>query len=265
MKAVNTALTPTSIPWQVQEILNDKKVSDPENSQFWIMCAALKAFIKDNTGLLPVRGVLPDMTAESAKYIGLQNVYRDKAKRDAEDVYNRCQAIMEESGNSPITLKPEDVRLFCKESCNLKLIRGQPIFEELETCPTSIVSEIAQNQESPNPDCMFYVMMRAALRYYSEFNFYPGASDPEQDITEFKTCVSRLLAEWNCNVNGNADYIQEFCRYGGSEIPSVAAFVGGCVAQEAIKIITGQYTPLNNTLIYNAVDCSTTSFNLPKD
>jgi hypothetical protein len=36
---------------------------------------------------------------------------------------------------------------------------------------------------------MFYVMMRGALRYYSEYNSYPGASDPEQDITEFKVQV----------------------------------------------------------------------------
>lgn len=70
--------------------------------------------------------------------------YRDKAKKDAEDIYNRCQAIMEDSGNSPITLKPEDVQLFCKEARNLELIRGQPIYEELETCPTEIVNEIGK-------------------------------------------------------------------------------------------------------------------------
>jgi hypothetical protein len=70
--------------------------------------------------------------------------YREKARLDAEEIYNRCQACMEESGNSPITLKSEDVQLFCKEAHNLKLLRGQPIFEELESSPISVVNEIGK-------------------------------------------------------------------------------------------------------------------------
>lgn len=34
---------------------------------------------------------------------------------------------------------------------------------------------------------------------------------------------------------------------------SVAAYIGGCAAQEVIKLITGQYVPFNNTFIYNAM------------
>lgn len=38
------------------------------------MCAALKEFVNDKNGQLPVKGVLPDMTADSEKYITLQNM-----------------------------------------------------------------------------------------------------------------------------------------------------------------------------------------------
>jgi amyloid beta precursor protein binding protein 1 len=37
---------------------------------------------------------------------------------------------------------------------------------------------------------------------------------------------------------------------------------GGCAAQEAIKFITGQYKPVNNTFIYDAITSNTATFAL---
>ncbi len=39
------------------------------------MCSALREFVGANNGQLPVRGVLPDMMADSDKYISLQSVF----------------------------------------------------------------------------------------------------------------------------------------------------------------------------------------------
>lgn len=42
---------------------------------FWILARALKEFVaKEGQGNLPVRGTIPDMIADSGKYIKLQNV-----------------------------------------------------------------------------------------------------------------------------------------------------------------------------------------------
>ncbi len=49
------------------------------------------------------------------------------------------------------------------------------------------------------------------------------------------------------------------CRYGGAELHTVAAYVGGVVAQEIIKLITSQYVPIANTLIFNGVTCTVES------
>ena len=43
------------------------------------------------------------------------------------------------------------------------------------------------------------------------------------------------------------------CRYGASELHSVASFMGGTAAQEVIKLLTSQFVPINNTFIYNAI------------
>ena len=43
-------------------------------------------------------------------------------------------------------------------------------------------------------------------------------------------------------------------------LPTTAAFLGGIVAQEAIKLVTNQYVPINNTVLVNLVDSTTQEF-----
>lgn len=42
-------------------------------------------------------------------------------------------------------------------------------------------------------------------------------------------------------------------RAGFAVLPTTAAFVGGIVAQEAIKLVTNQYIPLDNTVVIDLV------------
>lgn len=50
------------------------------------------------------------------------------------------------------------------------------------------------------------------------------------------------------------------CRAGGSELPNIAALMGGLVSQEAIKLITRQYIPMNNTTIFDGVRSTTSTY-----
>lgn len=52
------------------------------------------------------------------------------------------------------------------------------------------------------------------------------------------------------------------CRYGAAELHSVAAYMGGVAAQEAIKLLTNQFVPINNTHIYNAAKHSSVTLKL---
>ena len=63
-------------------------------------------------------------------------------------------------------------------------------------------------------------------------------------------------------VQGLEEQIHEICRYGGAELHSVGAFLGGVVAQEVIKVVTGQYVPVDNLLVYNAVTSNVSSYKL---
>jgi len=264
LKAVTTVVQRAKISAEVQAILDDSKISRPED-KFWILCAALKQFVNEKDGQLPVSGVVPDMTANSEKYILLQNVYREKAARDATEMFDRATQLINQTGNQGrINLTLEDVKLFCKESNNLRLIRGYAIYEELQSSPNSILTEL-ENMEDCDQELMFYIILRGYLRFENENKRYPGVEGVEPDMSRFKATVTKLLNEWNTSVAPMDDCIHEICRYGGAEIHSVAAFIGGCAAQEAIKIVTSQYVPLDNTLIYNAITSSTRSFKLRFD
>jgi len=73
--------------------------------------------------------------------------------------------------------------------------------------------------------------------------------------------VEALLTELGLNtaaVSENA--VHEMCRFGAAELHNIAALLGGVVAQEVIKVLTHQWVPLNNTLVYNGMNSTTSVF-----
>lgn len=70
------------------------------------------------------------------------------------------------------------------------------------------------------------------------------------------------MADWGCGPIIKDDFIHEMCRYGAAEVHSIAAYIGGCAAHEAVKIITAQYVPIHNTHIYNAITATSATFTL---
>jgi amyloid beta precursor protein binding protein 1 len=107
LKAVNTALEHTSIPTNVTAILSDPKcvTLTSTSDDFWILARALKDFVdaRGERRSLPLRGSIPDMFSDSKRYIQLQNIYRERANADAEEVFNRVQHHLEAIGRQPVS------------------------------------------------------------------------------------------------------------------------------------------------------------------
>lgn len=108
----------------------------------------------------------------------------------------------------------------------------------------------------------YYVILRGLERFFSDINSYPGQFDNhvEPDVLELKTIIGKLLSEWGCSAVMKEERIHEVCRYGGAQLHSVAAMIGGCAAHEIIKLITHQYKPLHNTFIYDAITSNSATF-----
>lgn len=266
LQAVNTALRVTEVPSHVKTILEDSSCLNLslESKPFWIITRAVRDFLNnEGQGLLPLRGAIPDMTADSKRYIELQNVYHNQANKDLQCVSNRVQNLLTSLGKPQDLISESDVKLFCKNVRNLRVIRGRSIKDEYDA-KTAKVNEITQHLDNPDSEMVFYVLLRATDRFYTEYNRYPGYFNDqvEPDIVKLKTCWGRLLQKWGCGPISKDEYIHEMCRYGACELHSIAAFMGGCAAHEVIKLVTGQYVPLNNTFIYNAITATSAVFEL---
>lgn len=260
IRAVNTALFPTYLPVKIQEYLYNSSATNltKDSASFWIMCSALRGFIEDEgKGKLPVRGALPDMTASTDHYVKLQNVYCTQASQDAEAVYRRVQQIVAQLHRDSIS--EAEVKLFCRHAHDLLVIKGSSIAQEYQL-GSNVASYITRLLEEPDVMMVHYIMLRASERFKMEHCRAPGDWDPEGDIVKLKNCVTKLLNEISCSPFPKDDHIHEMCRYGGAELHSVSAILGGCIAHEAIKIITRQYKPVCNTFIYDAASTNSATF-----
>jgi len=69
---------------------------------------------------LPVPGGLPDMKAESKIYIKLQNLYKDKARRDAAEVLDIARSV-----GGGLEVDCAEAELFCANAKFIKLVNAR--------------------------------------------------------------------------------------------------------------------------------------------
>lgn len=268
IRNVNTSLVKTSIPSEVKKLFEDPTLKDinADSKPFWIMLQAIKEFTEnEGNGALPLRGTIPDMTADSNRYVQLQNVYRDQASKDADIVLRRVQDLLQRIGKPYCSITEQDVKLFCRNGSFLRVIHCRSLSEEYDP-KTAKVQELAmQLGDEEDSDIVFYIMLRSVDRFFEEYSRFPGwyNDQVEGDVFKLKAHVGKILQELGLTSTLiKDDYVHEMCRYGASELHSIAAFMGGMLAQEAIKIITSQFVPFNNTLIYNGMKQSTITLEL---
>ena len=260
IKNVNPKVVLTSVPQNVVQIFEDPRCSNitPDSTDFWILARAVRDFVQnEGNGNLPLRGSLPDMISSSDMYVQIQRVYLTRANIDADSVWSYVQDLLSSVSRTKNSIAKSDVKDFCRNSAFLSIIKFRSISEEYSSLR---LDDLRSFLDDPNNDCAFYVLLRAAEIYYSLYQCYPGEKQDtfESDMAQMKTFALDFLCSnglSSCVISD--DYITEFCRYGGGEIHSVAAFLGGVASQEVIKLITHQFVPFNNTLIYHAGSCKT--------
>ncbi|XP_060767074.1 NEDD8-activating enzyme E1 regulatory subunit isoform X1 [Neoarius graeffei] len=266
IKNVNTALNPTKLCSSVEEIFSSEQCENitSQTPAFWVMARGVRDFVQnEGNGKLPLRGTIPDMISDSDKFIKLQNVYREKAMQDAAVVAKHIESHLQAVGKPAESISEQDIKLFCKNAAFLRVLHCRSLSEEYSV-ETINRDEITSCMDNPDSEMVLYLMLRSVDRFYQQHSRYPGVYNyqVEEDISRLKVCVNSLLQEYTLNVNVKDDYIHEFCRYGAAEPHTVAALLGGAAAQEAIKLVTHQFVPFNNTFIYNAMAQTSATFQL---
>eukprot|EP01114_Cavostelium_apophysatum_P008684 TRINITY_DN2138_c0_g1_i2.p1 TRINITY_DN2138_c0_g1~~TRINITY_DN2138_c0_g1_i2.p1 ORF type:complete len:556 (-),score=166.03 TRINITY_DN2138_c0_g1_i2:41-1624(-) len=260
-KAYFKAITATRISESTQSVLADSRAAnvDPTSTKFWIMAAALKGFVQgEGNGFLPLMGSIPDMTATTTGYIAIQRIYQEKAAKDVQAVFDRVQNILKSVGKSGDFISAEEVKKFCKNAQFIQSIRYRSLEEE-RAAATAKSSDIASKVGDDESNVAWYVMFRAVDRFFTQHKRYPGWEDSQVqgDVEILRQTVNQILTEIGVSANVDDKYVQEMVRYGAAELHTLASFIGGVASQEAIKLITHQYVPMDNTFIYNGLNSTT--------
>ena len=119
---------------------------------------------------------------------------------------------------------------------------------------------MATFENDPNAPIAMYFLIRAVDDFHAAHGRFPGTAVADEhhvveaDAQLLRPFVNALLAQYDLDSDVvSSAWLHEMCRFGATEMHNIGAFLGGIVAQEAIKLITKQYTPLNNTFLFNGV------------
>lgn len=261
---------PYRVPDEVEALLNDERAITVtrETADFWVAVHGLRQYrLKEGEGrYLPLVGQIPDMETESSTFADIKNVYNNKFERDVADLYTHVQAALSAVGRDPESLTHDYLRHIVRNVMALRNFTFRTLNEERarETANMDVISMTPM--ADPNSDLKYYFLFRAADRFRTKLGHYPCSNldqGLEVELPEYERIVNSIIAEYELPADFiTADHILEFARWGGSTMHNMGAILGGVAAQEIIKGVTQQWEPLNNTWLFNGLDCTSTQLNL---
>ncbi|KAH8696309.1 putative ubiquitin-like activating enzyme [Talaromyces proteolyticus] len=271
VSAVLKSINPWSLRSNIREIFDMDQCTNlkTDYDNFWIIASALKAFYTKHN-VLPLPGSLPDMKAKSADYITLQNIFKSKARQDVEEVLATVRSIETQLCDRTAPVTEKEVEVFCKNASHVKVIRGRQI-PRISTNANQTLKTIRNglgNPESKIPTYIAFEALDVIVDGIQNEKLTPNALDND-DV--WNTTIERLLvtiAEGdNSVINAeNRESVtkaaQELRRTVGGELHNISSLTGGLVSQEALKVLTRQYVPLDNTCIFDGVSSGSEMFRL---
>ena len=214
---------------------------------------ALHKFMEKHQGRPPLNGSIPDMTASTEWYVQLQGIYKGQAEKDLKEMKEFCSDASD-----------EDVATFCANVFIVGQIETRSVIDEFRLPPDeelldNLSMALMDPYEVPeHTPLLWYLGVRACMVFYEKFQRFPGAIDDwesdvsllqehgwKQILAHYKLTNQELVQQHGANI------CTELTRYANAEIHNIASVVGGVASQEAVKVITRQYIPLDNCYVFN--------------
>lgn len=270
-KASNAFVDDSQPNSTVRAILDDAKCTTlgADSSAFWVAVRALRDFVQEK-GTLPLRGSIPDMTADTTSYIALQRVYQAEAAAHVAELHARTQALASEAGVTALVLEQlseEYVRLLCKNAHCLRVERFSSLEHEYtdpKAMDEALSGPISMNYDKSREHAFWYLALRGAAAFQAENGRHAsGAADQAALRAQVdKLCPGvSAFAQMESDESAQASTLidaccTEICRCAGSQMHCTAALLGGLASQEVIKVITQQFTPVKGVFLMNTIDGS---------
>jgi len=257
---------------------------------FWIMVRGLHDFMEnEGNGCLPVSTAIPDLDTDSKTYVAMKEIYKQQALKDRDLVAGYIRKRLVEQGKEENLIDDSYITLFVKHCRDLHIERYRSLDQELNDPNKDLIKEIfgefdmaalmaaeeSGDEEKPlKPKLInWYYAWRAVDEYHKQNGKLPGLTDedvkPDSDalckicdaIVEKQGLKGAELEDGSILAVEPA-CMEEMARFGGCEPHVVAAFLGGCVSQAALKVILAQYYPFNHTMVYDGIHCRLQTFKI---
>ncbi|KAJ6133876.1 hypothetical protein N7523_000198 [Penicillium sp. IBT 18751x] len=259
--AVLKTIAPFSLRSTVREIfeLDQCQNLNSESVDFWLIAHAIHFFYATH-GVLPLPGSLPDMKAQSADYVSLQNLYKAKARRDVEEVTTTVRQLETQLERRCPPIPDRDIEAFCKNAAHIKVVHGRQIPQISSDSDSITLKAIRTQLGFPDSLVSVYIATQILDGVVDEIQDTSNDHRSINDDALWKSHTERILAlltrddptplDIDARENINKA-IQELRRAEGGELHNIASLAGGLVAQESLKVITKQYGPLDNTCVFD--------------
>ncbi|EJD08513.1 uncharacterized protein FOMMEDRAFT_131246 [Fomitiporia mediterranea MF3/22] len=245
------AYTETKVPYDIAQLFEDPllKTLSPTSPPFFHLLAALKTFTEQPPYTLPLSSALPDMKSDTKSYVHLQTLY----KRQAEEEKARFREILRERGG--VEVDEAMVDEFVRNAHGLKIVRGHR-WGTVDENP-QLLANLLSSEETALPAAT-HLALSAASHLLSKNPHNSGELTAEQ-LTVY---IQSMLPAGTVLPKEVASAVGEIARTPTADLPNTAAFLGGLVAQEAIKVITKQYVPVQGTCVVDLVASRTGVLNV---
>lgn len=250
--STHRALQTTEVPASIQDLFDHPNLQNLTKSTpaFWVLLCALKKFTEVNNGQLPLPGSLPDMASDSESYIKLQTVYKDKALRDQQQFTEHLMQIVKDIGSDQLQFTHETISQFCKNTHLLHVTLGTK-----KSYSTSMIENMLLGFNSGNNldeahllAIYFGILTLNALIEKSNLPICESNYDELMKlfIDEFAPGVTQLPDDMKL-------VFKEIAVHNSRSYHNVCSFMGGVASQEALKLTTIQYRPLDDLYIFDGV------------
>lgn len=248
----------TELTNDLKEIFNNSQTNELNKSSsiFWIMCNSLKSFY-ENFNLLPITGILPDMESDSLEYMKLKNIYTEKFLNDKKILKDKILNILTKFDRvDEINDLNFDnlLDLFIKNCKFLKVINGSKIDKS-----NDILNIFEFDNENFSNKSIIYLAFMICGYFYLKNKTFPIDSNKSQ-LRSMAISILCNYKDLTAFPDGLDKVLDEICRSNSHELHNVSSIMGGIAAQEIIKILTNQYIPLDNCIVFDGISGKTLSF-----
>lgn len=257
---------------QFNDLLNE---SNDIMKVFFIYCKSLQEYYEENNHTFPLVGNIPDMTADTQSYISLKKVYQTEAERHRAIMRKKLEAKLNElnfDGKerisqmilNPDTEKSVDIIDILNKNWPQMSLFKYEIIDDYKINP----DEYEEDYQKVN--LKWYIISQASELFNEKHQRYPGTiKNFKEDIPLLKELVKSVFDSFkkangeNFPINEIEDnYVFEFCRMGKSIVPTCASIIGSIASQEIIKMITYQFETVNNMIVYDGINVTTSTLKI---